>query len=218
MIADQQTERPQSQVFTCIDCDVPHDAENLFVLPMNELARIKGEDDGPENAFITPEDLPEFAHCLKCREQEEIYTLASAIASSQRYHQRRITVVEAKEFVSCFSCEELGKKTMIPRYEAKSPGWVGCNLVKGRRLQLANLQKPNQRPLVYVTSEDLLKEGKEGFVLCPKCMEVAIPVLQKKARELGLSEDTISARIRPQSLFAMIKSVRRKEERESKSS
>lgn len=210
MSTDQQTE-----TYTCIACDAPRDADNLFVLEMRDLAKIKGEEDGQENAFITPEDLPDFAVCAGCREPEEKFTLAESLASAERYRRRRSkrqADAEVAKFVSCFSCEESGKKKMIPRLEAMAPGWSGCNIVKGRRLRLVN---PNNNPLPYVTSADLLKSGKEGFALCPECMKLAIPVLQNKARELGLSEGVISERIRPQSLVAMFNSVRRKEARTS---
>ncbi len=218
MDTNQQTEDLQSKkVFTCVDCETPYDTRNLFVLPLRELSKIKGEDDGPENAFIKPEDLPDFAHCANCRESGETYTLASAIIRSQKDNQLRsmsrlqviTTKAEVEELVSCFSCQESGKETLVARREARAPGWVGCNIVKGRRLKDANPQNPNQNPLPYVTSEDLLKPGKEGFVLCPKCMELAIPVLRNKARELGVAEDIIFKKIRPQSLVAMLEGVRR---------
>lgn len=224
MVASQQAQKSQSdKVFTCIDCDVPHDAENLFVLSMRDLAKIKGEDDGPKNAFITPDDLPDFVHCAKCREPGEIYTLAQSIASCQRYHQRRerirdigrfrsqtiVTKAEAAELVSCYSCAEVGKETLIARRMARAPGWVGCNILKGRRLNEENMRNPHKNPRLYVTSEDLLKLGKDGFVLCFQCMEIAIPILRKKGRELGVPEDVIVKKIQSQSLVAMLKGVRR---------
>ncbi len=216
-------ESPSGKIFTCVECDAPHDAENLFVLPMNELAKIKGEDDGPENAFITPDDLPDFAVCAECRDPEEVFTLAASIVSSQRYHKRRtrvhnfnrsqpnglVTKAELGELVSCYGCAESGKKTLILRRDAKCPGWVGCNILKGRKLHEKNMQSPHKNSRLYVTSEDLLKSGKEGYVLCDPCMGAAIPVLKKKGRELGVPGHFIAKKIKAQPLVVMLKGVRR---------
>ena len=228
MQTNRQTKEPQTELFACIECDAKWDTDNLFVPEMSEMAEIKGEDDGPENAFIVVKDLPEFAVCAQCRDPDyERYTLASSIASCQAYHRHRdnrhqgwmsdrsrmvVTEAEANELVSCFRCEELGKKTtLISRRNALAPGWSGCNILKGRRRQLANPRDSGQKALAYVTSRDLLKNGRDSFVACPGCRQALIPELRRMGWELGLSEGTIVQRIRPQSLIAMIASVGKKE-------
>jgi hypothetical protein len=225
MVANHRSEELQSdnKVYTCIICDAPHDAENLFVGPMDELAQTKGQEDGPENAFIEPEDLPGFAVCVNCRYPDDIYTLAESMASSKRYHEYRnqqraerklrydafVTKAEANQLVHCCSCQQMGRVTPIKRCQAQSPGWIGCNILKGRKLGESNLHNPHKNRRLYVTSEDLLKDGKDGYAFCIPCIDAAVPVLKRMARTLGVSEEDIANKVRAQSLISMLKGVRR---------
>lgn len=224
MVTNQRNEELQSdKIYTCIECLAPHNAENLFVAALSELAQSKGADDGPENAFVTAEDLPEFAVCANCKYPDDVFTLAESIANSNRYHERRnrqradrkfrydgvVAKAEIKQLVKCYSCEETGKNTLIERRHARAPGWIGCNILKGRKLHEENMHNPHKNRRLYVTSEDLLKDGKEGYAFCIPCIDVAIPVLKKVARTLGVSEDDIANRVRSQSLVKMLQGVRK---------
>ncbi len=233
----QIIEELQAKMFACCECNQERDGANLFLLELSQIARIKGEKEGKEHSRITPDDLPEFARCWECfdklyPEEKNYYSLAESIASAQAYkaHQQHgkhgaskralnarlqstVTIAEAKELVTCFYCEEFyAEVRKLPRGQMQAPGWLGCNILKADRLgiEITDLKDPR----VYVSSEDLLKDGNEGFNTCPDCIDELCEELVAKARKFGVSEAAIDRGIRPLSLVAMILGVRRKEEKE----
>jgi hypothetical protein len=203
----QQSEESQSkqELISCVECNAPHDAKHLFVHTMMDLTRIN-------SAIVTLDNLSHFAYCAKCRESGENTTLAWAIAN-----------FEAEQLVSCFSCANNNKETLMPRRAARAPGWVGCNILKGHRLSLSEaemlvaLQNTNRNSILYIDSKELLKPGaKDGFALCRECEFNVVSDFKKLGYKYDVPKDTIYKRIRSESLMYMLCGVRAKEERDSR--
>jgi hypothetical protein len=210
----QQTEvpQPQKKLIVCIECRKPYDAKNLFVDDsMHELVEIKREDEkiGDKSALIlTPEELCDYAVCVQCRWPEENTTLALAMAN-----------FEAEQLVSCYSCAVAGKETLIPRRRARAPGWVGCNILKGQRLQFddSQMQNPHRNRRLYVDSKELLNPGsKDGFALCSNCSGGEVAALKQLGYQYRVPKDIIFRKIRVQMVTDMLDGVRMAEERHSR--
>ena len=198
----------QPQIITCVECEEPHPTTDLFIFNLRDLTQVKRDDDGDSSALVTLEDLSDFAACRKCRMTGEDLVLAQAIAN-----------FESDQLVSCFSCAEQGRETLMPRFRARAPGWVGCNILKGYRLKLneEEMRNPHRNPRLYVNSQELLQPGgKEGFALCGSCVGVVVQAFQKKARNIGVPENVVVSRIRAQFILDMLQGVRRKEQRDSR--
>lgn len=235
-----QQQKQSQQLFTCSEpgCNAELDADNLFLPELSKLAELKAEELGLKKASITLEDLPYlplYAVCQDHRYPDDKYTLAESIASVIRYHQRRskgnggyhrqkkfakanqpqatVTEAEANELVKCFC----GDST--PRHKAKAPGWMGCNILQVYRHHYeGELEGVKKTPaelgqMGYITSEDLLKSGEDGLVHCAKCMPTVIEDLKQKARDFGVPEEEIAAKIQEWSVIDMIIGVRKKEQR-----
>jgi hypothetical protein len=189
---------PKLRVYTCVGCAASHDAKNLFVGSMKALTRTNG-------APITLQNLSDFAYCAKCREAGENTTLAWVIAH-----------FETEELVSCFSCADNNKETLMPRRMAHAPGWVGCNIRKAIMLKMPGMQYQQLIRHMYVDSKELLKfGGKDGFALCYACVREVVSDFRQQARKnFGVSEEIINKKIRPQRITEMLYGVRMKEARD----
>lgn len=236
----EETEESNQEIYPCSKCGVEHDADNLFLRELSELAQIKREKDVNKKAFLTPADLPGFALCEECSDVDrEPYTLTESFVSCRAWNDRRrrgqnkpnfrrrafnrdqspvvVTDAESEALVSCFNCAAHGAETIIPRIEANAPSWMGCNIKKAYELQATGqLAETDITPATlsrvgYVSSADLLKSGKDGYATCPECMDAVLLDLRKKALDIGFSGHDAD-KIQPWSLVQMITGVRRKEE------
>lgn len=242
--SDKQTEtddlehndQPHEEMYTCVDCGNEHEASKLYVLRLSELAKIK-------SVYIKPDDLPGHALCYDCVDPDleigkDLYTLASSLDRCRKDNSRPrphnsnghsrqsqqkpanrpvqsqaiVTNAELAETVLCVICLMMDKVTRMERRVALAPGWLGCRIMEAIRRFPKDLRNTD---LVYLGSADLLKDGEKGFATCAECIGTSVNNLQEKAQELGFPEHEIITGIAVWQLVAMIKGVRRAEERKA---